>query len=131
MKVPNQKVKKLDNMSNPVIYLGKEPGTKAYRLYDPINKRVLVSRDVIFEEKKQWAWKDDESLQGNLSEMFTVFGAKPVDSEGDESEQNVNYPLDSETDGESSSKSTHIGTLLTSSSSVSVADSDGSSDSAP
>lgn len=51
MKVPSQKVKKLDDRSIPVIHLGKEPGTKAYRLYDPVNKRVHVSRDVIFEEK--------------------------------------------------------------------------------
>lgn len=54
MKVPNQRVKKLDDMSIPVIHLRKKPSTKAYRLYDPVGKKMHVSKDVIFEEKKQW-----------------------------------------------------------------------------
>ena len=29
---------------------------KGYRLFDPVAKRVVVSRDVIFEEEKQWDW---------------------------------------------------------------------------
>lgn len=52
MKVPNQKVKKLDDISVPVIHLGIEPGTKVYRLYYPVGKVVHVRRDVVFEEKK-------------------------------------------------------------------------------
>lgn len=39
-----------------MVNLGKEPGTKAYRLYDPVNNRVHVSRDVSFEESKTWPW---------------------------------------------------------------------------
>lgn len=35
MKVPNNLTKKLDNHSRCVVNLGKEPGTKAYRLYEP------------------------------------------------------------------------------------------------
>ncbi|KAJ8645925.1 hypothetical protein MRB53_007673 [Persea americana] len=30
--------------------------SKGYRLFDPIAKRVVVGRDVIFEEEKQWDW---------------------------------------------------------------------------
>ena len=33
-----------------MVMLGYEPGSKAYRLYDPTTKRVHVSRDVIFDE---------------------------------------------------------------------------------
>lgn len=52
MKVPDINAKKLDDRSVMVVNLGKDPGTKAYRLYDPVNKRVFVSRDVRFEEGK-------------------------------------------------------------------------------
>ncbi|XP_074363653.1 uncharacterized protein LOC141704306 [Apium graveolens] len=59
-----------------VINLGKEPSTKAYRLFDPINKRVYVSRDVVFDELKHWPWnrqKEEESYAGSflVPEMHT------------------------------------------------------------
>ncbi|GKD33055.1 ribonuclease H-like domain, reverse transcriptase, RNA-dependent DNA polymerase [Tanacetum coccineum] len=38
-------LKKLDDRSIPMIYLGVEEGSKAYRLYDPIGKKKHVSRD--------------------------------------------------------------------------------------
>lgn len=34
MKIPSAQVKKLGERSKPVIFLGREAGTKAYRLYD-------------------------------------------------------------------------------------------------
>ncbi|GJU17373.1 zinc finger, CCHC-type containing protein [Tanacetum coccineum] len=38
-------LRKLDNRSIPMVYLGIEEGSKAYRLYDPKGKRKHVSRD--------------------------------------------------------------------------------------
>lgn len=38
-----------------MVLMGYEPGSKAYFLYDP-HKRIHVSRDVVFEEEKQWYW---------------------------------------------------------------------------
>ena len=49
-------LRKLDDRSRMVINLGTEPGSKAYRLYDPVTKKIIVSRDVIFDEKKSWDW---------------------------------------------------------------------------
>ena len=31
-----------------------------YKLYNPITKKVIMSRDVIFEEDKSWEWNDDQ-----------------------------------------------------------------------
>nr|GFB77190.1 zinc finger, CCHC-type [Tanacetum cinerariifolium] len=45
-------LKKLDDRSIPMIYLGVEEGSKACRLYDPIAKKKHVSRDVKFMETK-------------------------------------------------------------------------------
>lgn len=56
MKIPSIHVKKLDDRIKQVIYLGKEPGTKAFRVYDPNAGSVHVSRDMVFEEDKCWMW---------------------------------------------------------------------------
>ena len=34
-----------------MVLLGYAEGTKAYRLYDPRGGKVVVSRDVVFDEK--------------------------------------------------------------------------------
>ena len=42
---------KLEDRSTPMVLLGYEEGTKVYRLYDPRGGKVVVSRDVMFDEK--------------------------------------------------------------------------------
>ena len=41
---------KLEDRSTPMVFLGYAEGTKAYRLYDPHRNKVLVSRNVVFDE---------------------------------------------------------------------------------
>lgn len=59
MKIPAFNLKKLDNRSKVVVYLGKEAGMKAFRSYDPETKTICVSRDVVFEEGKAWDWSEE------------------------------------------------------------------------
>jgi hypothetical protein len=47
-------LQKLDDRSTPTIFVGYESGSKAYRCYDPSTKRVVISRDVIFDEAVRW-----------------------------------------------------------------------------
>ena len=47
---------KLEDRSTPMVLLGYEEGTKAYWLYDPHGGKVVVSRDVVFNEKADWDW---------------------------------------------------------------------------
>lgn len=56
MKIPAAHLKKLDDRSIPMVYLGIEAGCKAHRLFDPHQNKVHISRDVIFEESKSWMW---------------------------------------------------------------------------
>jgi hypothetical protein len=42
-------------------------GSKAHRLYDPVQKRAVVSRDVIFEEATVWKW--GENSENDLMEF--------------------------------------------------------------
>ena len=41
---------KLEDRSTKMVILGYEDGTKAYRFYDPARGKVVVSRDVVFDE---------------------------------------------------------------------------------
>ncbi|KAL8139011.1 hypothetical protein V2J09_005012 [Rumex salicifolius] len=55
------------------VLLRYEEGSKAYRLLDPSREKVIVSRDVIFEEEKGWSWKSDqETTEPNYKGTFTV-----------------------------------------------------------
>jgi len=42
---------KLEDRSTPMVLLGYEEGTKAYRLYDPRGGKVVFSRDLMFDKK--------------------------------------------------------------------------------
>ena len=80
MKTPDKGVRKLDDRSKRVINLGKEPGTKGYRLYDPENDKVFVSRDVTFEELESWPWNETDS-ESKMPEYFAVQFADESDDE--------------------------------------------------
>lgn len=49
-------LKKLEDRSTPMVFVGYEAGSKAYRVFDPVTDRVHVTRDVIFDEQAQWDW---------------------------------------------------------------------------
>lgn len=75
--VLDQKRKKLDDKSIKCVILGVSEESKAYRLYDPFARKIIVSRDVIFEEDKSWNWgRTDEEVKLDVldwgSEMLTV-----------------------------------------------------------
>jgi len=49
-------LKKLEDRSRPMVYLGVDEGCKAHRLLDVINNKIIVSRDIICEEAMTWDW---------------------------------------------------------------------------
>ena len=46
--VPDHKRIKLDDKSIQCVLLGVSDESKAYRLFDPVSKKIIVSRDVVF-----------------------------------------------------------------------------------
>ena len=56
VKVTTSNLKKLNDRSRRMIFVGYELGSKAYHVYDPMTRCVHISRDVIFDEAAQWAW---------------------------------------------------------------------------
>ncbi|GAB2283017.1 hypothetical protein Dimus_039573 [Dionaea muscipula] len=63
--IPNQKRLKLDDKSVPYVFIGYDNKSKAYRLYDPKERKIHISRDVTFNEEGSWDWNGNK-------EMFTV-----------------------------------------------------------
>ena len=56
--IPDAQRKKLDNKSTKCIFLGVSEESKAYRLYNPVTKKIVISRDVIFVENEKWSWNE-------------------------------------------------------------------------
>jgi hypothetical protein len=66
---------KLEDRSTRMVLLGYEEGSKAYKLFDPCAGRVVVSRDVIFDEMAAWDWEDPgtrEAAGGSNGGTFTI-----------------------------------------------------------
>ena len=54
--VPDRKITKQDDKSLSCVLLGVSEESKTYRPYDPTSQRIIISRDVVFEEDKSWDW---------------------------------------------------------------------------
>lgn len=77
--VPDAKRTKLESKSISGILLGISDESKGYKVYDPVSKKVVISRDVVFEEKKKWDWDKcykqqilDELEWGETEDKITV-----------------------------------------------------------
>ncbi|GKB28169.1 retrovirus-related pol polyprotein from transposon TNT 1-94 [Tanacetum coccineum] len=64
--VPDVKRTKLDDKSVKCVMIGYSSESKAFKMFDPVEKKAHVSRDVIFEEEKKWNWDDSYSSEQNL-----------------------------------------------------------------
>jgi len=63
-------LKKLDDSNKALVYFGVEEGSKAHILYDPESNRIVVSRDVVFEEENLWNWCS--TLGGDILVEFVI-----------------------------------------------------------
>ena len=79
-------LKKLDDRSKALVYFGVEEGSKAHRLYDPNTNKIIVSRDVVFEEAKMWNWNlaldSDNSVEFNVDDEVDsgIFAGEGIDN---------------------------------------------------
>lgn len=64
--IPNAKRKKRDEKSSKCVFIGVSEESKGLRVYDPKTEKTIISRDVIFEEKRQWNWNN--SLEKQLTQ---------------------------------------------------------------
>jgi hypothetical protein len=83
VKQGNKRLSKLEDRSTPMVFIGYEPGSKAWRFYNLETKRVHVSRDAIFEEDRAWNWSAEDIGEGEPFHMEYVAAGGDQLSVGD------------------------------------------------
>ena len=68
--VPQQERSKLDDRSVKHVFVGYDSNSKGYKLYNPSNGKVVVSRDVEFDEEAMWNW---EAREEEVYDFFPYF----------------------------------------------------------
>ncbi|PRQ23286.1 putative RNA-directed DNA polymerase [Rosa chinensis] len=81
--VPDHIRKKLDDKADKCIFIGYSTVTKGYKLYNPKTKKVIVSRDVTFDEQSAWDWCSKEDRPATFI---------PLEDDLIEDDQQVNNP---------------------------------------
>ncbi|CAL9009573.1 unnamed protein product [Prunus brigantina] len=56
--IPSKLRHKLEENSCKCIFVGYATSEKGYRLYDPISRKIILSRDVTFDENASWQWEN-------------------------------------------------------------------------
>ena len=60
-KIPE--ARKLDDKGEKYILVRYGDRTMGYKLYNPITRKVIMSRDMTFEEEEAWKWNQDEVVK--------------------------------------------------------------------
>lgn len=68
--IPSQKRGKLDENNLECIFLGYSDESKAYRFYNPLTKKLLSSRDVMFDEKSAWNLGNNATQRRSISRRY-------------------------------------------------------------
>ncbi|KAK2969386.1 hypothetical protein RJ640_001301 [Escallonia rubra] len=82
--VPYQQRKKLDDKSEKFIFIGYSQQSKGYKLYNPVDKKMKVSRDVTFDEQSSWDYTDRDK------EQYVFY---PIDTDRKELEEEPMEPM--------------------------------------
>jgi hypothetical protein len=77
--IPSELRKKLDEKSDKCIFTGYSETSKAYRLYTPITKKLILSRDVKFLENQ--FWNDSENQQMDIQNLLLPSSENTENSE--------------------------------------------------
>lgn len=85
--IPAEKRTKLERRATPGIFVGYSSTNKGYRVYDPSTKKILVSRDVRFDEGRAWSWDDANARltdEDQLENSLELAEEGPADEDFDE-----------------------------------------------
>ena len=63
--VPNTRRRNLGDKSEPMILVGYHK-TGAYKLLNPINKKIMMSRDIVIDENFTWDWNSSDAIDKPL-----------------------------------------------------------------
>ena len=83
MHVSSEDQSKLDPKSNQCIFVGYNKGVKGFMLWDPINRKVMVRTDVVF---------DDQSILKSSDVVVEIETENGNSSMGDKIQVDLNLP---------------------------------------
>ena len=66
--IPKQEREKFDEKGGKNIFVDYSNESKGYRLYNPKTNKMVISRDVIFDESATWNWESDSNQEGSSSQ---------------------------------------------------------------
>ncbi|KAK8540598.1 hypothetical protein V6N13_027117 [Hibiscus sabdariffa] len=105
--VPDQGRLKLDDRSSKYVFIGYDSNSKGYKLFNPSNGRIVISRDVEFDEQASWNWEAQEEQSYDLFPYFVeeqdVTPSQVVDLPQNRTPPPSPAPIHEETSEESSS----------------------------
>ncbi|KAL6314768.1 hypothetical protein AAG906_027117 [Vitis piasezkii] len=62
-------MRKLANKEEKCIFLGVSDNSKACKLYNPSTMKIVISHDVVFDEKDTWLWNQNSVKENILQPM--------------------------------------------------------------
>ena len=93
--VPDQKRQKLDDKSEKYVFISYDSSLKGCKLYNPSNGKVILSKDVVFDEESTWDWNVQEV------EHYNFF--PPIEGEMQPRQEPISPPRSPNHEGPSSS----------------------------
>ena len=61
--VPKEKRAKLDEKVEVGVFMVYNNNVKGYRIYQPLKKKLIINRDVNFDENAVWNWNDEARIE--------------------------------------------------------------------
>lgn len=115
--VPEVKRTKLDDRSVKCVMIGYSSESKAYKMFDPIEKKAHISRDVIFEEEKKWNWDENYMADQSIElEWEDEYECHENENEGEEIEPEEPEEVPDQTENPPSpTQAATVGTIATTS----------------
>ncbi|KAJ4702077.1 Retrovirus-related Pol polyprotein from transposon TNT 1-94 [Melia azedarach] len=86
--VPDERRTKLDDKSESFIFIGYDSSSKGYKLYNPNSKKIMISRDVIFDEEGEWDFGPDV----DDFNFFPLFEEEPIMEQAGEAREEPTTP---------------------------------------
>lgn len=67
--VPKERRGKLDDKNENCIFTSYSEQSKAYKLYNTVTKKAIISRDVVFKEQESWNGTVDKTVYAQVPLM--------------------------------------------------------------
>ncbi|KAI5334921.1 hypothetical protein L3X38_025054 [Prunus dulcis] len=83
--VPTELRHKLEPKSTKGVFVGYATCEKGYRVFDPVSNKLLLSRDVTFDEENAWHWIDKN---GSVMTTYSIENQVDLDLKSDSSNEN-------------------------------------------